>query len=229
MPVANRRVAEVEPSLRPRELLFRAGAEALTDAQLVALFLGSGDRRENVIALAGRLLEECGGVRGLLSSEPEVLLAKRGLGAARVATLKAALELTGRYLAERLERCTVMSDPAATKRYLQVRLDAADREVFACLFLDAQHRVLGFEELFFGTVDGAPVYPREVIKAALKHNAAALIVAHNHPSGMAEPSAADVALTARLKSACEVVDIRLIDHVVIGRPDAVSLAERGLI
>ncbi len=225
----NRPLTDTEASLRPRELLLRAGPAALTDAQLVALFLGSGDRRENVIALARRLLDECGGVRGLLSARPQVLLRKRGLGQARVATLKAALELTGRYLAQGLERGPALTDPAATRRYLQVRMDAAEREVFAALFLDSQHRVVAFEELFFGTVDGAPVYPREVIKAALAHNAAALIVAHNHPSGVAEPSAADVALTARLKAACEVVDVRLLDHVVIGRPDTVSLAERGLI
>ncbi len=218
---------------RPRELLLRAGAPALSNAQLLALFIGSGRPGEPAVAVAARLLDECGGLRGLLSAPPARLLALRGLGQARVAVLKAALELAERYLREGLEQAPCLSDAEQTKRYLRTRLDGYEREVFACLFLNAQHCVVAFEELFFGTVDGASVHPREVLKAALRHNAAAVIVAHNHPSGIAEPSAADVRVTGRLKAALDVVDVRLLDHIVVGRPGAgpetVSLAERGLI
>ncbi|MFC5570965.1 DNA repair protein RadC [Lysobacter yangpyeongensis] len=212
---------------RPREKLLARGAGALSDAELLALFLGSGLPGRDAIATARELLAAHGPLRALLERPPTELRRLPGLGPARACTLTAALELSRRVLHAELERGAALSDPQAAGRYFSQRLRGLPHEVFAALFLDTRHRVLAFEELFQGTLDGAEVHPREVVRRALGHNAAAVIVAHNHPSGNPEPSAADRAVTARLKQALALVDLRLLDHFVIGDGPPVSLAARG--
>ncbi|MCP5151374.1 MAG: DNA repair protein RadC [Ectothiorhodospiraceae bacterium] len=212
---------------RPREKLLARGAEALSEAELLAILLGTGTRGATAVDLARGLLVEFGGLRGLLEADHRRLLAARGLGLARYAQLKASLELVRRYLESRLERGDALSSPADTRRFIAARLRGHPHEVFAALFLDNRHRVIRFEEMFRGTIDGASVYPREIVRRALELNAAALIVAHNHPSGVAEPSHADRALTHRLREAVGLVDVRLLDHLVVGDGEIVSFAERG--
>jgi DNA repair protein RadC len=212
---------------RPREKLLARGAGALSDAELLAIFLGSGLRGRDAVASARELLGAHGPLRALLERPPGELKTLRGLGPARACTLAAALELSRRLLHAELERGAALADPQAAGRYFAQHLRGLPHEVFAALFLDTRHRVIAFEELFQGTLDGAEVYPREVVRRALGHNAAAVIVAHNHPSGNPEPSAADRAVTARLKQALALVDLRLLDHFVIGDGPPVSLAARG--
>lgn len=216
-------------SERPREKLLRRGASSLTDAELIAIFLRTGTRRLPVLALASTLLRQLGGIRGLLDSSEAQLRQCHGVGLAKYVQLQAALELGERYLFASLERGEGMLDPASTRRFLKSKLRGYDREVFACLFLDNQHRVISYEELFFGTIDGASVHPREVVKRVLYHNAAAVIFAHNHPSGIAEPSQADERITERLKSALLLVDVRVLDHMIVGDAEVMSFAESGLI
>lgn len=212
---------------RPREKLLARGATALSDAELLALFLGSGLRGRDAVTSARELLSGNGPLRVLLERAPAQLAELPGLGPARACLLAGALELGRRQLAASLERGATLSDPPAAGRYFAQRLRAYRHEVFAALFLDNQHRALAFEELFQGTVDSAEVHPREVVRRALAHNASAVIVGHNHPSGHCEPSAADRAITRRLKEALSLVDIRLLDHFVIGDGLPVSLAARG--
>jgi DNA repair protein RadC len=214
-------------SERPREKLLRRGAGVLSDAELLAIFLGSGLRGSDAVGSARRLLTDHGPLRVLLERPPEALLRLPGIGPARACALIAALELGSRYLAAGLERGEALTDPQAAGRYFAQRLRGLPHEVFAALFLDTRHRALAFEEMFRGTVDGAEVHPREVVRRALAHNAAAVIVGHNHPSGNGEPSAADRAITLRLKQALGLVEIRLLDHFVIGDGAPVSLAARG--
>ncbi|MDR7100353.1 DNA repair protein RadC [Lysobacter niabensis] len=214
---------------RPREKLLARGACILSDAELLAIFLGSGLRGRDAVATARELLAEHGPLRTLLQRPPKELQRLRGLGPARACALTAALELGQRLLQAELERGAALSDPQSAGRYFAQRLRGLPQEVFAALFLDTRHRVIAFEELFQGTLDGAEVHPREVVRRALGHNAAAVIVAHNHPSGNPEPSAADRAVTARLKQALALVDLRLLDHFVIGDGEPVSLAARGWI
>jgi DNA repair protein RadC len=214
-------------SERPREKLLRRGAGVLSDAELLAIFLGSGLRGTDAVGSARRLLGDHGPLRVLLERPPEALLRLPGIGPARACALVAALELGSRYLAAGLERGEALTDPQAAGRYFAQRLRGLPHEVFAALFLDTRHRALAFEEMFRGTVDGAEVHPREVVRRALAHNAAAVIVGHNHPSGNGEPSAADRAITLRLKQALGLVEIRLLDHFVIGDGAPVSLAARG--
>lgn len=214
---------------RPREKLLARGAGALSDAELLAVFLSTGTRGRPVMQLARELLQEFGGVRGLLEADTATLLAAPGLGLARSAQLRAAVALTERCLQAGFERGDPMTDPAATGRFLKSKLRGYAREVFACLYLDNQHRLIRYEELFFGTIDGASVHPREVVKRVLFFNAAAVIFAHNHPSGIAEPSQADQRITDRLKSALLLVDVRVLDHMVVGDQQVVSFAARGLL
>jgi DNA repair protein RadC len=211
---------------RPREKLLARGAAALTDAELLAIFLRTGCSGRTALDLARELLGRFGGLRALLRTRREDFCAVHGLGEAKYAQLQAGLELARRHLAEGLAGREALKDPAAVRRLLQARLRDREHETFAALFLDNQHRVIAFDELSQGTIDGASVYPREVIKAALKHGAAAVIFAHNHPSGVAEPSSADRTLTERLKAALAQVDIRVLDHFVVGE-QVVSFAERG--
>lgn len=214
---------------RPREKLANAGVRSLDDAELLAVFLGTGVPRLPVITLAERLLQEFGGLRGLLRAGRETLEAQQGLGPAKSAKLLAVMELSRRYLDEMLVRGDPLESPGLTERYLKTVLRDCPNEVFVCLFLDTRHRVIAFEELFHGTIDGATVYPRVVAEKALRHGAAALIVAHNHPSGVSEPSLADQAITRRLKDALALLDIRLLDHFVVGEGAAVSMASRGML
>lgn len=213
---------------RPREKLLARGAAALTDAELLAIFLRTGVAGRTAVDLARELLGRFGGLRALLRAGRDDSRGVPGFGEAKYAQLQAALEIARRHLAEALAGRQALKDPAAVRRLLQARLRDREHETFAALFLDNQHRVIAFDELSQGTIDGASVYPREVIKAALKHGAAAVIFAHNHPSGVAEPSSADRTLTERLKSALAQVDIRVLDHFVVGE-QVVSFAERGWI
>ena len=212
---------------RPREKLLARGVAQLSDAELIALFLGSGLRGRDAVATARDLLTRQGSLRGLLQLQPGDLAALPGLGPARACLIAGALELGRRELASQLERGEAVQDPRAAARYFCQRLRPYGHEVFAALFLDTRHRAVAFEELFRGTLDSAEVHPREVVRRALAHNAAAIIVGHNHPSGCAEPSEADRRVTARLKDALGLMDIRLLDHFVIGDGPPVSLAARG--
>lgn len=212
---------------RPREKLLDRGPAALSDAELLAIFLGSGLRGRDAVQTSRDLLAEHGPLRKLLDREPGDLAQLPGLGPARACKLAAALELGNRHLAASLERGIALTDPSTAGRYFSQRLRHRAHEVFAALFLDTRHRALAFEELFQGTIDGAEVHPREVVRRALAHNAAAVIVGHNHPSGCPDPSAADRAITARLKQALSLVEVRLLDHFVVGDGSPVSLAARG--
>ena len=214
---------------RPRERFFDAGPDTLSNAELLALVLRSGSGRLDAVSFARNILVEFGGLRPLLDASVPELLDQPGLGQAKIAALKAGLLLAERYLKAPLERGSVLSDPEAAGAYLQRRLGSRKQEVFGCLFLDNQHRCLGFEELFFGTIDGASVYPREVLRRVMSFNAAAVIFVHNHPSGVAEPSRSDVQLTRRLKELLLQIDARVLDHLVVSADEVVSLARRGLL
>ncbi|MFO1418050.1 MAG: DNA repair protein RadC [Methylotetracoccus sp.] len=214
---------------RPREKLLRRGAEHLSDAELLAIFLRTGTRGKTAVDLARDLLVEYGSLRHLLEADYRTLSQSRGLGAAKYAQLRASLEIARRHLEQTLRKGDAISSPTATRNYLSSRLRAYGHEVFACLFLDNQHRVIEYEELFRGTIDGASVYPREVVKRALGLNTAAVIFAHNHPSGIAEPSEADRHITQRLKQALSLIDVRVLDHFIIGEGPPFSFAEHGLI
>lgn len=212
---------------RPREKLLSRGPQALSDAELLAIFLRTGVAGKSAVDLARELLTEFGGLRALLTAERSRFCRAAGLGEAKYAQLQAVTEMARRHLGETLRRGEPLTDPAASRRYLIARLRDLAHEVFACLFLDNRHRVIAFEELFRGTLDGASVHPREVVKRALSHNAAAVILAHNHPSGVAEPSGADRLLTRRLAEALNLVEVRVLDHFVVGDGYGVSFAERG--
>ena len=212
---------------RPREKLLARGPGVLSNAELLALFIQTGTRGSSAVDLARMALDQTQGLRGLLDLDPDRLATISGIGPARSALLKAAVELATRYLEERIRRSDALTSPAHTSQFLCARLRSRPHEVFACLFLDNRHRVISFEEMFRGTIDGASVHPREVAKRALELNAAALIAAHNHPSGVAEPSRSDRAITNRLRDALALVEVRLLDHFVIGDGEVVSFAERG--
>jgi len=212
---------------RPRERLLQYGPEALSDAELLAIVLRTGVSGKTAVDLARELLLRLGGLRGLLTTEQDVFCEAPGLGPAKYALVRAVLEMSRRHLAENLRRDVVLSSSLATRRYLTVAFRDRPREVFACLFLDIRHRLLVEEVVFEGTIDTAAVYPREIVKRALAHNAAATIFVHNHPSGMAEPSAADRDLTARLAEALALIGVRVIDHLVVGDGHIVSFKERG--
>jgi DNA repair protein RadC len=213
---------------RPREKLLQRGPSSLSDAELLAIFLRTGVSGQTAVDLARSLLNQFGGLRQLLASSQEQFCQGHGLGLAKYTQLQAVLEMSRRYLQEQMMQTDTLSSPTETRRYLQAKLRAYPHEVFSCLFLDNRHRVICFEELFRGTIDGASVHPREVVKRSLEHNAAALILAHNHPSGIAEPSQADRQITAHLKRALSLVDIRVLDHIIVGDGEPISLAEMGL-
>lgn len=214
---------------RPREKLLARGPDSLSDAELLAIFLRTGVRGKTAVDLARDLLGEFGSLRALLAADHARFCQAKGLGTAKFAQLQAALEMSRRYLREVIDRGDSLSSPADTRDFLTSQLKHYPHEVFACLYLDNQHRPIRFEELFRGTIDSASVYPREVVRSALKHNAAAVILAHNHPSGHTEPSRADAQITQRLKAALALVDIRVLDHLIIGDGPALSLAEHGLV
>lgn len=213
----------------PRDKLLQRGAGALSDAELLAVVLRTGRRGCSALAMARELLASHGSLGGLLTATAADLLASPGLGASKLAQLQAALELARRHALEEASSGSALTSPQHTRRFLQHHLGNQSREVFTCLFLDNQHRILRCEDLFFGTLDGAAVYPREVAVRALQYHAAAVIFAHNHPSGVAEPSHADRRITERLQSALGLLDIRVLDHVIIGRGVSYSFAEHGLL
>jgi DNA repair protein RadC len=213
---------------RPREKLLDKGAAALSDAEILAILLRSGTPGRSALDLARDALTAFGSLRQLIAADRARFCAAAGLGLARYAELQAAAEISRRQLSQSLRAGPLLASPKATRDFLSARLRDLEHEVFCCIYLDKRHRLIQFEELFRGTIDGASVHPREIVKLALQKNAAAVIVAHNHPSGVAEPSQADELITQRVKEALALVDIRLLDHIIVGEGVSVSLAERGL-
>lgn len=224
MPISDWPVAE-----RPREKLLQRGANTLSDAELLAIFLRTGIPGKTAVDLARDLLQRFGSLRALLLADLKDFCQGEGLGEAKFVQLQASMEIARRHSLETLRRSSALKSPQHTREFLALCLRDYPYEVFACLFLDNRHRVIEFEELFRGTINGASVYPREVVKKALEHNAAAVIFAHNHPSGVAEPSNADRQITRQLTDALALVEIKVLDHLVVGDGEIVSLAERGLI
>jgi len=222
-------IADWPQQERPRERLLAQGAERLSDAELVALCLRSGIRGKSAVDLGRELIARFRGLAGLLGADVPELRRVKGLGAAKTAQLAAVLELARRALREELQAGSALTTPGAVRDYLRLALGGRAHEVFVCVHLDAQHRVIRAEELFRGTLTQTSVYPREVVKSALRANAAAVIFAHNHPSGVAQPSQADELLTRQLREALALVDVRVLDHFVIAGNQALSFAERGLL
>jgi DNA repair protein RadC len=214
---------------RPREKLLERGAQALSNAELLAIFLRTGIPGKSAVDLARDLLAAFDGLAGLMAADERRFCAAKGLGRAKYAQLRAVMELSRRYLATQVNDQDCLTSPEATRDYLRLRLYGLPHEVFACLFLDNRNRVIRYEELFQGTIDGASVHPREVVRRVIEVNAAAVIFAHNHPSGVAEPSQADLRITQRLKDALALIDVRVLDHLIVGEGAGTSLAERGLL
>lgn len=214
---------------RPREKLLQKGPAALTNAELLAIFLRTGTPGKSAVDLARELLISFGSLKDLLNADRERFCQGVGLGDAKYTQLQAVLEMARRHFAEQLQKGDALSSPAMTRAYLSAQLRGYTFEVFACLFLDNQNRVIQLEELFRGTIDSANVYPREVVRRALYHNAAAVIFAHNHPSGISEPSRSDQHITEKLKQALALLDIRVLDHFIIGDGEPYSFAEHGLL
>jgi DNA repair protein RadC len=223
------RLLDLPPDARPREKLLARGPGALADAELLALLLRTGLPGQSVVALAQSLLDTFGGWRGLLAASVKDLGKVKGLGPAKRAEIAAVLEIARRTLAQQLAERPVLSEPQAARQFLQLKLGHLGHEVFAVLFLDAQLRLIQLEEMFRGTLTATAVYPREVAKRALELGASAVMLAHNHPSGVAEPSRADELLTQHLMRALAVLDVRVVDHFVVGQDQVVSFAERGLL
>lgn len=229
LPVPPAAAVAAARSESPRERLLHSGSSALSDAELVAVCLRTGGAGYSAVGLARHLLEVVGGVHRLAALPPQRLLAIPGLGPAKVATLFAALEICQRAAAAGLSRERVLDDAAAALAYVRSAIGSRDREVFGCLFLDARHRPLAFEELFHGSIDRAHVHPRIVLKRALTHNAGAVILTHNHPSGVCEPSASDIRLTTQLRELLLQIDVRVVDHLIVTGTDGVSMAQLGLL
>lgn len=213
---------------RPREKLLQRGATILSDAELLAIFLRTGVKGKSAIDLAKDLLNDAGSLTALLSSNEQTFCVHKGLGKAKYVQMKAVVEMSRRYLEEKMRRGDVLTDASAVEDYLKLQLRHYPYEVFCCVFLDNKHRVIEYEELFRGTIDSASVHPREVVRRVIHHNAAAVIFSHNHPSGVAEPSQADQHITQRLKQALALIDVRVLDHFIIG-DEVVSFAQRGLL
>jgi len=219
-------ISDWRPEQRPRERLLARGAGALSDAELVAILLRTGIRNKTAVDLAGELLEKFGGVARMLEAD---LSGIKGLGPAKTAQFAAALELLRRSLDEKMKERTALTSPGAVRDYLRFALGQRDHEVFVCIWLDAQHKVIAFDEPFEGTLTQTSVYPREIVKTALARNAAAVIFAHNHPSGVAQPSQAVELLTRNLKEALALVEVKVLDHFIVAGNQAISFAERGLL
>ena len=213
---------------RPRERLLKQGAASLSDAELLAIFLRTGIPGKSAVDLARELIQRFGGLTALFSASEKEFCAIHGMGTAKFAQLQAVVEMARRALKEEIAARDALASPQAVRDYLRLHLGALPHEVFLGLFLDAQNRIIASEELFRGTLTQTSVYPREIVKRSLHHNAAALIFAHNHPSGVAEPSHADQALTQALKSALALVEVRVLDHFVVAGNGVVSFAERGM-
>ncbi|MDY7583088.1 RadC family protein [Pseudomonas sp. CCI3.1] len=212
---------------RPREKLLEHGSSSLSDAELLAIFLRTGVSGKSAVDLARHLLTEFGSLRALLEADLRAFCRQVGLGPAKFSQLQAVLEMSRRHLAERLRRDSALESPQAVRDYLKSLLRHEPHEVFGCLFLDSKHRMLAFEVLFRGSIDSASVYPRQVVKRALAHNAAAVIFCHNHPSGVTEPSQADRTLTKRLIQALDLIEVRVLDHFIVGDGHPLSMVEHG--
>lgn len=221
-------ISDWRPEERPRERLLAQGAQALSDAELVAILLRTGVRGKSAVELARDILKQCDGVTRTLEAGAELETIK-GLGPAKRAQFAAAVELARRALQETLAANTALTSPGAVRDYLRLKLAGRKEEAFICIWLDAQHRAVDFEVAFTGTLTQTSVYPREIVKKALARNAAAVIFAHNHPSGVAQPSQADELLTRNLKEALALVDVKVLDHFIIAGNQAISFAERGLL
>lgn len=214
---------------RPREKLLQKGAAALSDSELLAIFLRTGVKGKNVIELAREIILHFGSLKKLLAASQEEFCQFKGLGAAKFVQLQACMEMSQRHLVEEISHSDAISNPSQVKAYVQGRLMSRQNEVFAALFLDNQHRILAFEELFFGTINSSSVHPRVVLQRAIALNAAAIIVTHNHPSGVSEPSISDIDITQTLKQALSLVDVRLLDHLIVASHQVTSMAEQGKI
>ncbi len=214
---------------RPREKLLKAGAQNLSDSELLAIFLRTGVPGKNAVELARDLLLHVGGLRSLLNLSHDEVCQQKGMGTAKYVQIQASLEMARRYLKEQLQRGEPLESPQATREYLKAKLRDCVNEEFACLFLDNRHRMIEYETLFHGSISSASVHPRVVVQKALKYNAAALILAHNHPSGIAEPSQSDIDITRTLKQALALVEVRVLDHLIVGDHEVTSLAELALI
>ena len=212
---------------QPREKLIRHGAKSLSDAELLAILLRTGVKGCNVVELARRLLDQFGSITAIYRAGHEEFCQNKGLGSAKYVQLQACLEMSKRYLAEQMEKGSILTSPQDTRNYLIAELRNETREIFAVLFLDNQHKVLQFERLFFGTLDAAAVYPRVVVEHAIKHHAAAVILTHNHPSGLAQASLADKQITSRLEQALSLIDVRVLDHIIVAGHRSYSFAEHG--
>jgi DNA repair protein RadC len=221
-------ISDWRPEERPRERLLAQGASALSNAELLAILLRTGVRGKSAVDLARDILKQCEGVTRTLEAGAE-LEAIKGLGPAKRAQFAAAVELARRALQEHLTENTALTSPGAVRDYLRLKLAARKEEAFVCIWLDAQHRAIDFEVAFRGTLTQTSVYPREIVKRALERNAAAVIFAHNHPSGVAQPSRSDELLTRDLKEALALVEVRVLDHFVVAGNQAISFAERGLL
>jgi DNA repair protein RadC len=222
-------IKDLPADARPREKLLARGASALSDAELLALLLRTGLPGQGVLQLAQALLDHHGGLAGLLQADAAIVAKTKGLGPAKRAELAAVLEIARRVLAQGLSQRAVFEQPQSVKDYAVLQLSALDHEVFAVLFLDVRMQLLAFETLFRGTLTHTAVHPREVVRRAMALNAAAVVLVHNHPSGVAEPSRADELITAALRQALQLVDVKVVDHVIVGRGSAISFAERGLL
>jgi DNA repair protein RadC len=222
-------ISDWPESERPREKLLKNGPQNLSNSELLAIFLRTGIAGKSAVDLARELLQRFGGITGMFAADQHAFCQVPGMGPAKYAQLQAVLEMARRALEEKLKNRDILSSPGSVREYLRLSLQGKQHEVFVGIFLDAQNRTIATEELFNGTLTQASVYPREIVKRALHHNAAAMIFAHNHPSGLAEPSQADEMLTRSLKQALALVDVKVLDHFVVGSDSAMSFAERGLI
>lgn len=212
---------------RPRERLLELGSASLSDAELLAIFLRTGVSGKSAVDLARHLLSQFGGLRSLMEADQQAFSQQLGLGPAKFAQMQAVLEMGRRHLAERARHKSALENPQAVRDYLKSMLRHEPHEVFGCLFLDSRHQVLTFEALFRGSIDCTSVHPRQVVKRALAHNAAAVILCHNHPSGNSNPSEADRTLTRRLRDALDLIDVRVLDHFIVGDGEPLSMAEHG--
>jgi DNA repair protein RadC len=224
MSIANWPISE-----RPREKLLHHGPSVLSDAELLAIFLRTGCAGKSAVDLARELLQEYGGLRPLMEASQADFCRGLGLGSAKYAQLQAVLEMARRHLSATMKQGDLLANPHLVRQYLSAQLRHQHQEIFAVLFLDSQNRLIAYDEIFFGTIDGASVYPREVVKKALARHAAVAILVHNHPSGNAEPSQADHQLTTELQKVLGLVGVKVVDHMIVGENEVVSLAERGLI
>lgn len=222
-------ITEWPEAERPREKLLQQGVQSLSDAELLAIFIRTGVRGKTAVDVARDLINEFGGLRKVLTADKESICSTLGFGPAKYAMFQAAREIGKRFASEKLRRDGALTNPKQVSEYLIHQLRDQPREVFAIIYLDNRHQVIQYEELFYGTLNGATVHPREVVKSVLSHNAAAVIIAHNHPSGIAEPSQSDTVLTLKLQESLQLIDVKLLDHLVIGDGEFVSFSDRGLI